>query len=144
VASEKPYVALACLCEKTLLEKDEVLSIVRIIDTFQIEAPQDGTSWSVPPLQFWMVISLRSGAVRGKFDLGLALQAPSGINIASTKWPIVLEGEDRGATVTTRISLALEELGLYWFDVLWEGELLTRIPFRLTGRAAPDQTTPQT
>jgi hypothetical protein len=45
--------------------------------------------------------------------------------------PVLLEGDDRGAALVGVMQLQLEEPGLYWFDVLFERRLLTRIPLRV-------------
>ena len=41
------------------------------------------------------------------------------------------EGEDRGTNVIYAATLNVEQEGLYWFDVLLDDELLTRMPLRI-------------
>ena len=46
-------------------------------------------------------------------------------------WPVVLNGGEHGANLRVQFRLLAPKIGLYWFDVLWGDEPLTRIPFRL-------------
>lgn len=47
------------------------------------------------------------------------------------QFPILLEGEDRGVNQILNLSFGVDEEGLYWFDVLVDGALMTRIPMRV-------------
>jgi hypothetical protein len=37
----KPLVAVATLCEQILEEKDGVVSVIRVVDTYHVEPPKD-------------------------------------------------------------------------------------------------------
>ncbi len=49
-------------------------------------------------------------------------------------------GDESGVYLQVSFQIPTPEIGLYWFDVLWnDGEVLTRIPMRVSLRttAAP-------
>lgn len=46
--------------------------------------------------------------------------------------PVLFEGEERGVNIFLNLNFQpKEEEGLYWFDVLLEGTVVTRIPLRV-------------
>jgi hypothetical protein len=63
-------------------------------------------------------------------------------------WPVEFLGGERGVNLKIVFTLQAPKFGLYWFDVLWRDEVLTRIPFRLKSKsieptddvAAPNET----
>jgi hypothetical protein len=134
----KPYVALACTCEKVLTEPDGVASLIRVVDTYELQAPPSGATESGlrSAVSFTLFISLKSGDVTGPHEVALLLRQPNGKNPPVQKWPVVFEGGEHGINVQVAFNLvgepgALPEVGLYWFDVLWGDEVLTSIPLRL-------------
>lgn len=135
MADLKPFVQIACICERVLLEKDDVASAVRIVDTITLtpETLPDGVT---PVVELTAFICLKSGPVIGNYDVGLVLRYPSGKRGPVRKWPVVLNGQEHGANLRMKFMLNKPEIGLYWFDVLWSDEPLTSIPFRLQ-RAEP-------
>jgi hypothetical protein len=134
----KPYVAVACVCEKVLIEPDNVASVIRIVDTFHLQIPDKPPSPGMATgVQLTAFIAIKAGEVTGEHELGLVLRHPSGKKGDPRKWPVVLNGGEHGANVKIEFVLAGKdgappELGLYWFDVLWGDEVLTSIPFKLT------------
>ena len=149
MANTKPFVAVACFCENVLEDKDGVLSAIRIIDTYIIPALPEGVQVS-DGLQGMIVlnglISLKAGDVTGTGTIGLTMNKLSGERIEISPkdgWPVVLNGGEHGANVRIQIPLGVKNFGLFWFDVLWNGESLTRIPLRLKqgdslGEVKPD------
>jgi hypothetical protein len=51
--------------------------------------------------------------------------------------PVLLEGEDRGVNVVFQTMFEPDGQGLYWFDVLFNGERVTRIPLRVVYQSQP-------
>ena len=47
----KPLVAVATLCEQILEEKDGVVSVIRVVDTYHVEPPWDAAI--LPELRKW-------------------------------------------------------------------------------------------
>jgi hypothetical protein len=135
----KPYVAAACVCESVLTEKDGVASLIRIVDTFHLEQPQSEAP-SVPiSMRLKVFVSVKAGALTGEHEIGLKFHSPDGKSRAPHRWPVVFDDRpESGANLIVDFLLSgpapgeLPKPGLYWFDVLWTDEVLTRIPFRIT------------
>jgi hypothetical protein len=132
MAKPKPFVAVACVCERVLQEKDNVNSVVRIVDTFNIEMPQGLPPGIKPAVPITLFVSLKSGDVTGAYDVELRLKSPSGKTSPTLKWPVALGGGEQGVNAVLNVTIAEPEFsGIYWMDVVWESEMLTSIPFKL-------------
>jgi hypothetical protein len=131
-----PYVTTACICEKVLHDRDGVLSLIRVVDRLMVNAQGVQPPAVMPPVElqpggFSLVVSLKSGTLRGSHRLELQMSAPSGAPMWDTALQVLFEGDDRGVNAVTPLSMRLLEEGLYWFDVKCDGMLLTRVPFRV-------------
>lgn len=73
-------------------------------------------------------MSLKSGPVTGEHRVTIVSEKPSGNRKEVYSLPVKLLGKDHGQNIILKIGLGIEEDGLYWFDVLFDEELLTRIP----------------
>lgn len=129
--SPKPLVQVACVCEKVLIEPDSVPSLIRIVDTYHLRVPADQPLAPTVGVDLTVFVSLKSGEVVGSFEVGLTLKNPNGKVDGPRKWPVVFNGGEHGANLKIVFTLLSPTTGLYWFDVLWGEEVLTRIPFRL-------------
>ena len=140
MAKPKPYVQVATLCENVLTEPDKVSSVIRIVDTMYLSLPE---GLQLDPNEVGAVmlkafISLKSGDVRGEYDIPIVFRAPSGKKAElPTKWHVSFLGGESGATLTVNFTLPVKEFGLYWFDVMWEGEVLTSFPVKLVEGQKP-------
>lgn len=136
--NKKPLVAVACICEKVLREEGGVLSAIRIVDTFTVHVPEALSEGIQPTVELTALIILKSGDVRGPSEITLRMRTPSGKTLDNpTRYPILLHGEEQGAGVVVTMLLPFKETGYYELGVLWNGELLATIPFRLKPAPAP-------
>jgi hypothetical protein len=128
-----PYLTAALLCEKVLQEKDGIVSAIRIVDRIIATAQGSGLPEQMPPLpvNVTVLIMLKSGEVQGSHTIKIQQVAPSGFRSPEMSWPIFLEGNDRGVNLIVQISFQANEQGLYWFDVYFKQDLLTRMPLRV-------------
>lgn len=128
-----PYLIAAVLCEKVLQEKDETVSIIRMIDRITLTVPASTSPDTLPPLplNLTLFLSFKSGSARGRNTIKLRIESPSGIKLPEQLLPILFEGEDRGANLILALNLVIDQEGVYWFDILLEEELITRIPLRM-------------
>lgn len=130
-----PHLQLAVFCEKVLVERDGVPSIVRVIDRFNIS----GNAPEMPPNQisFTIFVSFKAGFYRGKASLKLSPIPPSGKDLPAMTFPLLFEGDDeRGVFIQANMSMVIQEEGLYWFDVSLQGLAtqdiaFTRMPLRV-------------
>lgn len=130
---EGPYLVTAVLCEKVLEEKDGVISAIRIVDRIVHSAVGPEAPEEMPPIPVNLIglITFKSGAARGRHTVRLRPQAPAGLNLPDIALPVHFEGEDRGANLVVQLGLQAAQEGLYWFDVLLDDELVTRMPLRI-------------
>jgi hypothetical protein len=132
-ASTGPFVQCAVICERVLQEQDGVLSAIRIIDrlTQTVQAPQ--LPEELPRVQFQcaILVVLKSGSARGRHQVEFVNEHPSGRRNAVFSTSVLFEGEDRGNNLVVRASMEFDAEGLYWFDLLVDGRLMTRTPFRV-------------
>jgi hypothetical protein len=137
VPNPKPWVQIACVCEKVLIEPDNVASLIRIVDTYLIDTPPPElpTDFKVG-MELTAFISLKSGDVVGESEIGLRLITPDDDQHPFRMWPVEFRGGESGVNLKIGFGLATPKFGLYWFDVLWKDEVLTRIPFRLKPKPA--------
>ena len=97
-----PYVGCAVLCEKVLQERDNVISLIRIIDRTIIsgrgpDAPEELPSF---PLTQTVFVALKSGLARGKYMIAIQPHSPSGRPVGeSIQVPALFEGDERGVNV---------------------------------------------
>lgn len=124
-----PHLATAVLCEKVLQEKDEVTSLIRVIDTINLS----GEARTLPPgvIVFNIVVNFKSGEARGRRRLRIVGRAPSGKKVAAYEHALEFKGDEHGVSVVALTRMSVTEKGLYWFDVLVNREMMTRIPLRI-------------
>jgi hypothetical protein len=137
-----PYLAAALLCDRVLEGKDGSLTLVRIVDRVELQYPKGGLPEGVrPQLQISGLVSIKSGPLKGDFALTINLVRPTGdVSENTLSWPVKLLGEDQGQNLVLSMTLILKEEGLHWFDVFFEGELLTRIPLMVVRGQSETQT----
>ena len=96
-------------------------------------------------ISFPLVIALKSGFMRGSYSLRLVPNTPSGKLLGETAVGVLLEGDDRGVNVVLNVQVIAQEEGLYWFELFFESQLLTKIPFRVVyqrlSQGRPSETT---
>ncbi len=128
-----PYLAIAALCENVIEDKQGVLSLIRVVDRIisTVAGPSSPEKMPPVPINLIAVVSFKSGSARGTHTVKLRPEAPSGIRLEEISFPVLFEGEDRGVNIIAHMGLLAQQEGLYWFDVLLDDVLVTRIPLRL-------------
>jgi hypothetical protein len=126
----RPFVQVAAICQMPLVEQGGALSVIRIIDRVPIKGATD-VMQPQPLFQLHMVVVLKSGPMRGKYKWNIVAVTPSQKRIPGPEMSALFDGDERGIALVQPVGLVAEEEGLYWFDVMLEGELLTRIPLRV-------------
>ena len=129
-----PHLQAAFLCERVLVERDGVKSVIRIIDrvTHTVVSPDPPQEMEPFDYRLWLFLSFKSGSARGSHDLKVRLVRPSGESPAPFTQTILFEGDDeRGNDVIADLNIRLTDTGLYWFDVRLNDVRVTRIPLRV-------------
>jgi hypothetical protein len=143
--AEKPYLAAAFLCEKVLNEKDDVLTAVRIVDTFHVSIPPNLPQDTKPAIQMMGLLSFKkasSGTDAEKHEVRLKLCSPSGKAQALPTHEFHFKPEElSGYNMILTFNLGVAEFGLFWLEVSVDGdEVSTRMPFRLLQAVSPQVT----
>lgn len=130
-----PFVHIAAFCQTALQEANGSLSLIRVTDRHMVQG-------STPALQqvtvnLTLVIVLKAGNMEGSATLTVRPVDPDGKELPAIKMPVLFEGKERGVGLITQIGLVAKTVGLFWFDVLIEDTLLTRIPLRILYQQAP-------
>src|SRR5687768_9914206 len=127
--NKEPFVQAALVCENVLQDKDNVISVIRMVDRFRVQIPPDAPPNVRPAIEFKLLLSLKSGAITGKSTVAFEGRSPSGKHSEFGESEIVLNGGEHGVNVIANVTAAVEELGVHWIDVRWNGKSLTQIPW---------------
>ncbi len=141
----KPYIATACICENVLQEKDNVFSAIRIVDTLHAAIPDKATAAGmVGVIEVRALVTVKSaGHPAGEYKMRMVLNYPSNKQKELPEFTVPFkEGSLSGHSTSLRLAVEIKEFGDYFLDVLWEGEILTRIPFRVIRAEPPARPTP--
>jgi hypothetical protein len=130
-----PYLNAALLCEKVLIERDGVITAVRLVDRVIVMAVSSGVPVpeNLPPssVSFHLLIVLKSGVFKGSAPIKLVIHTPSDKEIGESSTDAFFEGDDRGINLISPLQFQVSEDGLYWISVYCAGELKTRVPLRV-------------
>jgi hypothetical protein len=128
-----PYIQMAGLCEQVIEDKTGALSLIRVIDTITNTVARPDAPAEMPPITYAMkmVIMLKAGRARGRHELKITPEQPSGEIKPSLTRSIHMEGEERGVNHIINMVFTFTMEGLYWFNVYFDDFLLTRIPLRI-------------
>ena len=129
-----PYIQIAGMCEQVIEDKTGALSLIRIIDTITHTVVLPDAPAEMPNVTYpmKMVVTLKSGRARGRHELKIIPELPSGETKHQLIRSIQLEGEERGCNNIINMLFTFTMEGLYWFSVYFDDSLLTRIPLRVT------------
>ena len=100
-----PYLQTACLCDTVIEAKDGTLSLIRIIDTLMSAARGPNPPTDMPPAQhaFTLVVMLKSGSARGRYELVIVSELPTGETKEPLSFTVHFEGEERGHNLVVRM-----------------------------------------
>lgn len=139
-AAGLPLVAAACLCEKVLHERDDVFSLVRIVDRFFVGAPPDVIERVNPHLSLTLVLMLKGNGQTGKHQVAVQLhgptrsEAPQIVDVEFSDDPLA------GYNIVVQSAIGVvKNFGSMRFDVTYDGRYLTTVPFRVEQKR-PEQT----
>lgn len=143
----RPYLAAALMCERVLEEKDQVLSIIRVVDIFYVQPfPKDFPKEAQAGAPFVAMLCFKKSFAETspiKHTVSLILHGPSGTPIkpaGQTEETLiasfVFEAEKTAANIVVNTLLSADkiEFGTYWYQVTVDGEQVTRIPFKVLER----------
>jgi len=145
-----PFVQCACLCDNIIEGTDKTWSLIRLVDRFTVQPLESAPPGMRPTLDLHMFIAFKSGDYRGSAEISIAMRTP-GEKVAKAgdghKWPVLFNGDEHGVNFSITMAFMPKTYGLYWCDVLCNGQHMTSIPFKLVraepGESAADSTVQQ-
>ena len=125
-----PYLITAAFCENVIEDKTGVLSLIRIVDRVTVNAVGYDVPTDMPPNDFRckLVITLKSGKVRGTHTIRVTPHLPSGEVKPPIETAVFLEGENKGCNLVADMQIRLERPGVQWYQIHFDDEFLTQIP----------------
>jgi hypothetical protein len=130
-----PFVAAALLCQSVTPRDDGSVDIGGIVDGLAIsrrQSPADPLALAPHALvELTALVSVRAGSLRGPHRLGLRGTFPSGRPGAELERPVELTDDRPGANLVVPLEIPVFEAGLHLFDVVFDGELLTRMELHI-------------
>jgi len=133
----------ALVCERVLHEAEHVVSLIRIVDIFWI-TPIASLPIEKQHVQMELFISGKVGPDDNKeHEIAIRILRPSGeiVNVGET-YKATMEASDgfpRGFTLTAQVKVIPKEIGLHYFEISFDKEFATRIPFALKPRTSEAQ-----
>jgi hypothetical protein len=132
--------AVAVICEKILLERDGVTTLVRVVDVFTV--PENASV----DLSLWTQIRITADD-DAKHSLDLELVRPDGerqrsavfkdtVLAAASNYP---NSPHRIATAQGKMLVARATPGLYAFEVLFDGNVIAKTYFVVNATQEPTQ-----
>jgi hypothetical protein len=131
-APEGPHLAVAVICERVLVEKDDVMSLIRIFDQFNLPAFDEKVLPQVAG--FWLAVSFRAGKFRGSAPVSIKSWSPSGDILWEQKAKLNFpteKGDEQASNLLANLNIPATQEGTYWFEVAFEDKIVTRVPLRL-------------
>ena len=128
---EPPNLMFAVLCERALQEKDNTLSLVRIVDSVRVTPPRGSTGTPGPAaVNLQLALGFRAeGPASGELKLRWA--APDGNHQVGAPIPLNMKGGGEGANVIVPLTISGLMPGRYWIEVEFASQLLARVPLRV-------------
>ncbi len=127
-----PHVQAAFLCERVMQEVDGVLSFIRVVDKFT--RPRPSPQIPPQPVQATLVTALKGGSVpTGNYKIKSRLFKPdANVALIETENDAFFPGiPEAGVTIGTPLLFLADEEGLYWVDVIFMEQVVSRVPFRV-------------
>lgn len=119
-----PRVRIATLCEQVLIEKDEVVSVIRVIDRVNLSAkPAVMPETVVHPTYCVSLVDLTADT---EYKFELCLETPNGERKSLMMWPARVANSAMNALLVLRLNLTVRQHGRHWIVLLIEGQEITR------------------
>jgi hypothetical protein len=139
---DHPWVSIATICEKWLVEKDDVTSVIRMVDRFTVPRPAGWDGKEPIGLPLLGVIGLRSGGIKGRRTVRIYGTSPKGKRSKIQDIPVEFLGGDSGVNIRLSIMFGFKTEGTHWLDVYVEKWHATRIPVTIVFARATQAESP--
>ena len=127
----EPCLRIGALCERVLEEKDNVLSLIRVIDRLIITVEGTDVPKELPPGQTPIIALMSWVNGLGNYEAKIRVEMPDGNSIESPTLPFYLDSLDKVQNHIVRMMLPIKHAGVYWFNFLLGEEIKNRVPLRV-------------
>jgi hypothetical protein len=133
----QPLLAAALFCINVLEEKEGLPTLVRVLDQLTIPPPPElppaaegekQPKLGVPLIAF---VAFKSGDATGDYQLRIDMVSPSGEREPMAMATMRFLGGANGVNVNATLAVPVAEEGLYWYEILVDETLVTRMPLQL-------------
>ena len=130
IHAPKPWVQVAIFCQTAIIEANTgTMSIIKNIDGVTLSGKTPDMQPS--PVQLTLALILKSGDMKGQYSVKIRCNTPSETATEGPSFPLNFEGGDRGIQTAIPFGFIATESGIYWFDLLIDGQVITRMPVRV-------------
>jgi hypothetical protein len=123
-----PWVAAAAICQGLLEEKDNVLSIIRMVDVFNLPKPPGWDGKTNLQLPLIGIVALRSGDAKGTRAVRIYGVSPKGKRQKLLDMKAEFLGGNTGVNIKLNMMFGFKSEGTHWLDIYVDKWLATRIP----------------
>ena len=129
---KEPTLKYGVTCEKILFEKDNVISLIRIVDKFILTLAGPQLPESLPPGQMALNIAMCWVGGLGTHEAALNIIRPDGtVHQSNQTWPFTLDSLNSGHTIAATEVIEISGAGTYWIEFVLNGSSRNRIPFQI-------------
>jgi hypothetical protein len=128
-----PYLLSALICQQIVHEPDGQLSVIRITDGQIITNKSADAPVKMPKVEVKLnvLVTFVGDKVSGTHAVSLVPHMPSGKRLPASKSNLDFQGGHSKTYAQFVVGFPTQEEGLYWFDIYFDDELETRVPYTL-------------
>lgn len=130
-----PYVKAALLCENLIEGKDNVLSLIRVVDTINHVEASPNPPAELPPFTYPLVllVSLVAGDAIGRVDVRIDVRGPSGLKTTLCSLPVQFLNSSNTQNLIIQAPFQFTKEGPHWFEIYLgdSQEPLTMVPLNI-------------
>lgn len=128
---EEPSLRFACLCDNVIEDKEGVFSLIRIVDRVTVAVRGYKVPEKMPAVRHKVKLAVGWTAGVGRHSMNVRITTPSGAVKELQPFDFALKSVEQNQNFVGDVNLVLSEQGLYWIEVLLNGRVRTRLPWRI-------------
>ncbi len=131
--SRGPYLLMAVLCQRADQDQYGSFNVINVLEQLVVGSDDPDAPVEFPGfrLEAQLVVSLASGERLGDGTITIEPTDPALNRLEAVSQDVRFSGEDHRVTIVSNVSLDVEHTGVYWFNILLDSEILSRVPLRI-------------
>ena len=128
----EPNLKLGVICGQALIEKDNVLSLIRIVDKFTLTITGREPPNQLPKSIVVMTIVMTWIGGLGSHEAAFNIVSPGGETQNSPKtWSFNLDSLNQGHNIIAKVPIKINKAGVYWIEFILNDKVESRMPFQV-------------